>query len=385
MGRKNKKEETNKTSQTEFDFLPKPILPATPEPKTKSKKFGTPQVASDEVTKNVNPRGKEMGIPVNEITDKQLQEILGYKEGHFLDLKSKLIKPSKLTKTMSAFANADGGEVYIGIEESNAPFPHKWQGFSRPEEANAHLQVFESLFPLGNDFLYNFIAHTKQTGIILQVTILKTKAVTVASDGIPYVRRGAQNLPVNNPESLALLQRNKGITSFENEPVAANTETICNSEAIIKFILEVVPSSEPEPWLQKQECIKDGKPTVAGVVLFSDLPQAILPKHTGIKVYRYKTSDTEGARETLVGDPLSVEGCAYDIIKEAVLLTKEIISGIQVIGTRGLEQVNYPTETLHEVITNAILHRDYSIADDVHVRIFDNRVEVESPGDYPPT
>lgn len=38
---------------------------------------------------------------------------------------------------------------------------------------------------------------------------------------------------------------------------------------------------------------------------------------------------------------------------------------------------------MHEVITNAILHRDYAIADDVHVRIFDNRVEVESPGRLP--
>jgi len=38
---------------------------------------------------------------------------------------------------------------------------------------------------------------------------------------------------------------------------------------------------------------------------------------------------------------------------------------------------------LHEIITNAVIHRDYSIADDVHIRIFDNRVEVESPGRLP--
>jgi ATP-dependent DNA helicase RecG len=38
---------------------------------------------------------------------------------------------------------------------------------------------------------------------------------------------------------------------------------------------------------------------------------------------------------------------------------------------------------LHEIITNAVLHRDYGLADDVHVRIFDNRIEVESPGRLP--
>lgn len=145
----------------------------------------------------------------------------------------------------------------------------------------------------------------------------------------------------------------------------------------------MVPTSEPEAWLRKQELIKNDKPTVAGVALFSDLPQAVLPKRTGIKIYRYKTGAAEGTRDTLVGLPVSIEGCAYDLITSAVKITRETISGIQVLGARGLEPVAYPTETLHEVITNAVLHRDYSIADDVHVRIFDNRVEVESPGRLP--
>ena len=48
-----------------------------------------------------------------------------------------------------------------------------------------------------------------------------------------------------------------------------------------------------------------------------------------------------------------------------------------------MEPVKYPFETLHEIVTNAVLHRDYSIAADVHIRIFDNRIEVESPGLLP--
>ena len=49
----------------------------------------------------------------------------------------------------------------------------------------------------------------------------------------------------------------------------------------------------------------------------------------------------------------------------------------------GLESVKYPITALHEIITNAVLHRDYSVADDIHIRIFDNRVEVASPGTLP--
>jgi len=48
-----------------------------------------------------------------------------------------------------------------------------------------------------------------------------------------------------------------------------------------------------------------------------------------------------------------------------------------------MESVSYPEEALHEIITNAVLHRDYSIAADIQVRIFDNRVEIESPGRFP--
>jgi len=45
--------------------------------------------------------------------------------------------------------------------------------------------------------------------------------------------------------------------------------------------------------------------------------------------------------------------------------------------------IEYPPETLHEIVTNAVIHRDYSIADDVHIRSFDNRIEVQSPSRLP--
>lgn len=325
-----------------------------------------------------------MAIEIFDIDDEQYNKILVLQEGHFHDVKRKEIAPSKLTQTISAFANADGGELYVGIAEADAPLlPHTWDGFLDSEEANAHIQVFEDLFPLGHDYSYNFLRHAGSTGLVLQAAIKKTKDVVPASDGIPRLRRNAQNLPIETDAKLALLKRNKGITSFEDELVNTDIMNIANSETAINFILEVVPSSEPEPWLRKNELIKDDKPTVAGVVLFSDLPQALLPKRTGIKIYQYKTGEDEGERETLVGNPITIEGSAYVLIRDAVATTQEIISGIQVLGTKGLEPAIYPTETLHEVITNAVLHRDYSIADDVHVRIFDNRVEVESPGRLP--
>ena len=71
------------------------------------------------------------------------------------------------------------------------------------------------------------------------------------------------------------------------------------------------------------------------------------------------------------------------MIKKSVAQTVAMVEGIQKLGASGLEPVKYPLETLHEIVTNAILHRDYSIAADVLIRVFDNRVEIESPGMLP--
>ena len=116
------------------------------------------------------------------------------------------------------------------------------------------------------------------------------------------------------------------------------------------------------------------------MLLFAEEPQALLPKRTAIKVFRYKTSEPIPTREHLVFDPLTVEGWAYRLIYDAVARTQEIVEDLKRLGEAGLLDVQYPAETLHEIISNAVLHRDYSVAADIQIRIFDNRIEVESPG-----
>ena len=71
------------------------------------------------------------------------------------------------------------------------------------------------------------------------------------------------------------------------------------------------------------------------------------------------------------------------MIYEAVKKTVAMVEGIQRLGPKGFEPVVYPEKALHEIVTNAILHRDYSIATDVQIRVFENRIEVESPGRLP--
>ena len=59
------------------------------------------------------------------------------------------------------------------------------------------------------------------------------------------------------------------------------------------------------------------------------------------------------------------------------------MSAVKVWTPNGLKSLEYPPEAIWEVLTNAIIHRDYSISDDIQVLIFDNRIEVQSPGKLP--
>jgi ATP-dependent DNA helicase RecG len=68
-------------------------------------------------------------------------------------------------------------------------------------------------------------------------------------------------------------------------------------------------------------------------------------------------------------------------IAGAVETTKRIIEDVRTLTPHGLSPVNCPDETLHEIITNAVLHRDYSIPADVQVRIFDDRPLCRFPGE----
>lgn len=317
-------------------------------------------------------------IKIIEINDEESEKIINIVEGHFSDLKSKDVAPGKLTQTICAFANADGGELYIGVEDD----PRNWIGFSDVEEANGHIQAFDGLFPLGYGFHYNFLKCPSKPGLVLKVEIIKSNSVVNASNRTAYLRRGAQNLPQNDLPSLERLRRNKGISSFETELLNADADVIIESDVTASFIKAVVPNGESERWLRKQQLIRDGKPTVAGAMLFSDEPQALLPKRSGIKIYRYQTRE-EGERSRLVYDPITIEGSAYDLIKVSLNETVKQIEEIKIMTESGLSKARYPKEALHEIITNAVLHRDYSVPDDVHIRIFDNRVEVQSPGLLP--
>lgn len=324
-----------------------------------------------------------MHISVVDISNDEKRQLLSLEEGHFADLKSQLITPAKLSRSVSAFANASGGDLYIGIDEDTRKRRRAWNGFLSQEDANGCIALFDGLFPLADGLKLQFLRVKRSRGLVLSVHCPKTQKVIQASDGKLYVRRGPQNIPQITKAQIRALESAKGVYSFESETVDIPLTRLLASRVLRDFVGEVVPRATPREWLDRQLLVKERKPTVAGILLYDEEPQAILPKRCGLKIFRYKTVEKEGSRESLAFQPVSIEGSLYTQIAYAVARTTELLEDIQILGPQGLESIEYPEEAIHEIITNAVIHRDYSIATDIQIRIFDNRVEVESPGRLP--
>ena len=323
-----------------------------------------------------------MSFKTKKMSENDVLELFKIEENYFNDFKAKDISGKGLSKIISAFCNASGGDVYIGIREENTTKKKYWEGYKCIEDANAHIQIIDSLKGVEGNYDIEFLQHPTKNTYVLHVMVFKSSGIVYTTDKKIYIRKGAQSLPVDTDEKKRRLELDKGISSYEDETIRRSTINDAIDSAIFKnFVTKIVPQVVPEDWLTKQRLYVNNMLTIAGLLLFSDEPQICLPKRSSIKVFRYKTSG-EADRDTLDGQPLTIEGCAYNQIYNSVAKVKEIIENIKKLG-KGFETIEYPEETLHEIITNAVLHRDYSIATDIQIRIFDNRVEVESPGKLP--
>jgi ATP-dependent DNA helicase RecG len=82
------------------------------------------------------------GIEVIEVTGAERDRLLTLEEGHFAELKAIAVSTKKLGRTVSAFANATGGDLYVGIGETEllGAKIRTWHGFNDQEAANGHLQ-----------------------------------------------------------------------------------------------------------------------------------------------------------------------------------------------------------------------------------------------------
>ena len=200
-----------------------------------------------------------------------------------------------------------------------------------------------------------------------------------------YQRVGAQCLQVRAVEKITQLAFAKGYVTFENQKlINVRPEFVVDSISLASFVRDTNPRPDGLSYCLNEGLLdyNDWTPLVCGVLLFGDQPQGVFPTRCECRIVFYDTRLEVPEREHLkinetIGGPL------YDQIHAVVARVSDIMSGIQILTPDGMKQVTYPPEAIWEIIVNAIIHRDYSIADDVQVVIFQNRIEVLSPGRLP--
>lgn len=325
-------------------------------------------------------------MQVREVSPEDALALSSQPEGHFYDRKAAQIKGAKLQKIVCAFANADGGDVYVGIadDKDQADPEKRWVGAPNMEEFNQLIQSLMELKP-SPPMNMEFLKSTLSENYVLHIQVDKSSSVHQTSDGAVYERKGAQSLPIKEMERITALGFAKGASSYEDMLVdSADAEDVVDAEEIKVFLDEYSPKTDPLDLSINKGLIdrKNFKPKACGLLLFANDPSGVFPKKCSLKIIRYATKEDDPERDHLAFTE-TIEGPLYPLIRGTVKRVTEIMSSIKVWTTVGAKFMQYPPETLWEIVVNAVIHRDYSVSDDVKILIFDNRIEVLSPGRLP--
>ena len=335
-------------------------------------------------------------------SDTLLTQILGRSESRHLEFKrvsGKMV--SKALETLCAFANTEGGNLVLGIADlkdfqGNA----RLFGIEENPEAVDELQrlVFSKFQPaIANITMHRLscalhngpVAGTQ--GHLILVTVARSTKVHSLIGGGTFERLDAGNRPMSAEDITALSYR-RGIRSATSEPVPVNLGLL-QTQAWLRFVSARGPLTGPFA----EQLFKIGladevagvvQPRRAAVLLFADEPGSLLAAHDSRADVRVMVYDGKhviaGSSPNFRKQPKTVRGPLIDQIDSTVNLVMDILADGVVHSGSGFKTLHaYPERVVKEALVNAIIHRDYRLNRDIFIRIFDDRIEVESPGVFP--
>ncbi len=328
-------------------------------------------------------------VTTRRISEQDAVVLVDRHENHFWDHKSRKGDGASIRKTASALANADGGEIMVGVEDVHAGSGlGRWQGFQASEEGNYIEQLLvkdvDPAVPYTIEWLE--IVGRESQGLTAVVAISKSPAVHRINGDEVWMRRGAQNLRIRGTQ-VTNLALSKGTESFEDQYLSKYSQSELIREPELKdFLDSYSPATKAQDYVRSQRLVnlKSGDATVAAAVLYATTPPALVPRKCSIKIARYLSKESEALREHLEGTPTTIEGSARAAIDQAIEIVTKMVQAVRIMDADGnLAPSRYPPEALKEIIVNAVIHRDYNVSDDILITVFDNRVEVKSPGRLP--
>lgn len=315
------------------------------------------------------------------------KEIIKLPEGRRIEFKEVLPTSSDIAKTVIAFSNDAGGELFIGIKDR----PRALIGLSESEIFQIEEQIsniiYERCYPVIIPEISFLVLDGKHL-ILVRIHrgnnppyYLKDKGKLKGS----YIRVGSTNR-LADEGIIQELERQKRNISFDSELVHEKMIAEIELKSFAIFFLEKTGEELNDSILKKLELVKEYQgamiPTIGCVLLSDAALRNELFHYAKIECARFKgTTSDEFIDQKTIDSSIAIQAEAtYEFT------LRHINRGATVTGVYTNSRWEYPIKAIREVIRNAVVHRDYSLTGkDIKVAIYDDMVEITSPGKLLPS
>lgn len=314
----------------------------------------------------------------------ELQKIVARGEDSRLQFKADVRNVDALASEMVAFSNSEGGRLLIGVTDRG-----NIRGVTRSEVgrinqliSNAASQHVRSpISPITDN------VSVGKERVVIVVTVPKgiDKPYFVRK-GIIWLKSGSDKRRVNSKEELRRLFQMSDQFHADELPTRAGLDALdkLRFRDFLKKVFKLdIPDSPEElsKLLQNMNLSTyEGRLNLAAVLLFAERPEWIKPQFI-VKAVRYPGNSIH------ITDYLDSEDFTgplrkvFDDCLAFVLRNLRKVQAGRGVNAPGVPEI--PVLVFEELLVNALVHRDYLISAPVRLFIFDNRIEIVSPGHLP--
>ena len=296
-----------------------------------------------------------------------LPDLIALGEGFTTEFK--LSMPSNLGRELCAFANATGGVVLIGVDDAGTVV-----GVKDHNRLKSQVQsVARSADP-------PVAVEVESMGTVLCVTVSEQHGKPYSFGGRFYMREGATCQQMSREEIRDFFFE-EGLIRIDETPCKAFDPSVEITPARWSEFAEcagIDPELDPMTVLENLHLVKDSAMTHAGAwLLADDITRFTMQAGVTCAVFR-------GRSKTHILDRKEFKGNLYSIFHEVMGYFQAKLNSALIPNAEGRdERLELPESALREAIVNAIAHRDYRSTANVQVYIFQDRVEIVTPGGLP--
>lgn len=320
--------------------------------------------------------------------DKELKDLFKQDESEKLEFKKSVGEWKEVAETVSAFANTKGGRIIIGVTSSGQP-----EGIEIGKDTIEDLtnKISQNTDPKVHPSITTQKIEGKK---IIVIGVKESSDHLVLAFGKPYKRVGKSTFKMSKDEyERLILEKHKEKIQFDKQICKDTDLEDINKKKVEEFLKQRATKLKVEiPRVSIRDVLSKTikalklvngklKPTNAGILFFGKNPQDFIPQ-SEVKVARFK-----GTTMTKFIDSVILKGTFYEILKNIeIFFWKNIRLASKIVEFKRVEIPEYPFEAIRESVVNAMAHRDYfRIGATVSILIFDDRIEVQSPGGLLPS